>query len=55
LKKTKTKVTNSISSLKFEISGRGICFAKEGKIASEMLSAWRTGTEQSYRIETRTN
>jgi hypothetical protein len=49
----KAMVTNSISSCKFKISRRGIFFAKAGEVAFEMLSDRRTGTEQSYRIETR--
>ena len=47
-----TKVTYSVSSCKFEISRRGISFAKAGYVAFEMLSERRTGTEQSDRIET---
>jgi hypothetical protein len=52
LKKIQAMVTYSISSCKFEISRSGICFAKAGYVAFEVLSEGRTGTEQSYRIET---
>jgi hypothetical protein len=48
-------VTNSICFCKFQISRRGICFAKAGYVVFEMLSDRITGTEESNRIETGIN
>ena len=48
-------VKNSIPSLQFEISRSGVCFAKAGYVAFEMMSELRTGTEESYGIETGIN
>jgi hypothetical protein len=50
-----TYITSSNSSCKFEISRRGFYFATAGYVAFEMPSESKTGTEQCYRIETRTN
>jgi len=52
MNKIKIMVRNLISSCNFRISRRGICFAKAGEVAFEILSELRTGTEQSDRIET---
>ena len=35
--------------------GGEFVLAKAGYIAFEMLSEWRIGTEQSYKLETRIN
>jgi hypothetical protein len=48
----KKLTTNSISSSKFDIRWRGICFAAAGYVAFEMLSERRTGTVQSDGVET---